>query len=548
VWTVWAALGACLSSAASAAEWQSVAPQLTLTPRGLIFSLSDPGQRSAQSDGGRAGFVQPGTDQPAAAQLETTKAAAGQDAIAHRIGETLARKLPSLFQRDQDRSAVSQFYERRNYSPIWVSATGANPRARDAIGFLRNVAADGLDPADYPIPEFGADEEKLAEAELALSAAVVRFARHASTGRVAFSRVSGSIYFEQRGPEADEILNKVSSGDSTVAALEAFHPQAAEYKALKKQLAVLRAPVPDAQPKPAAQEKGDGPKAAANAPRTKKARAKRAETNSAQTHQTKIDSVIANMERWRWMPHDLGVNYVMVNIPNYTLAVRHDGQEVWSTRIVVGKPGEQATPLISETMKSITVNPTWNVPPSIIRNEYLPALSRDPNALARKGLKMGRNSDGSIRVFQPPGERNALGRIRFNFPNRFLVYHHDTPNKNLFAKPERAFSHGCMRVQNPEQYAEVLLRLSQPEDNFTSARVRSYFGDKERNISLKRPLQVHLSYQTAFVDAAGKLQTRRDIYGLDAEITRILKAERARADVPVARSTNASSKPVMAAR
>jgi len=230
------------------------------------------------------------------------------------------------------------------------------------------------------------------------------------------------------------------------------------------------------------------------------------------------------------------------------LSVRHDGQEVWSTKIVVGKPGEQATPLISAAMKSITVNPTWNVPPSIIRNEYLPALSRDPGALTRIGLKMGRNKDGSIRVFQPPGEKNALGRIRFNFPNRFLVYHHDTPNKHLFAKAERAFSHGCMRVQNPDQYAETLLRLSQPEDNFTSARVRSYFGESERNIGLKRPLQVHLSYQTVFVDTAGKLQTRPDIYGLDAAITRILKTDRAQADVPVARNYNASSKPVMAAR
>ena len=133
------------------------------------------------------------------------------------------------------------------------------------------------------------------------------------------------------------------------------------------------------------------------------------------------------------MPHDLGATYVMVNIPDYTLKVVQDGKTVWTTKIVVGKPGDHATPLLTETMKYITVNPTWNVPPSIIRNEYLPALARDPNALARVGLQIGRNTDGSIRIFQPPGERNALGRIRFNFPNRFLVYQHDTPDKKLFA-------------------------------------------------------------------------------------------------------------------
>ena len=169
------------------------------------------------------------------------------------------------------------------------------------------------------------------------------------------------------------------------------------------------------------------------------------------------------------MPHDLGATYVMVNIPDYTLKVVKDGKTVWQTKIVVGKPGEHATPLLTETMKFITVNPTWNVPPSIIRNEYLPALARDPGALSRIGLQVGRNKDGSIRIFQPPGERNALGRIRFNFPNRFLVYQHDTPDKHLFAHAERAYSHGCMRVQNPDEYAEVLLGVSQPEDNYTAA-------------------------------------------------------------------------------
>jgi murein L,D-transpeptidase YcbB/YkuD len=120
------------------------------------------------------------------------------------------------------------------------------------------------------------------------------------------------------------------------------------------------------------------------------------------------------MERWRWLPHELGAAYVMVNVPDYTLKVVNLGRTVWSTRIVVGKPGEYATPLLAETMKYITLNPTWNVPPSIIRNEYLPVLERDPNALSRLGLKIKHDRNGSIHIFQPPGERNALGRIRFN--------------------------------------------------------------------------------------------------------------------------------------
>jgi len=198
-------------------------------------------------------------------------------------------------------------------------------------------------------------------------------------------------------------------------------------------------------------------------------------------------------------------------------------------------------------MKYLTINPTWNVPPSIIRNEYLPALERDPGALERIGLRVSNNPDGSLRVYQPPGERNALGRIRFNFPNQFLVYQHDTPDKKLFARDSRAFSHGCMRVQDPEKYAEVLLSLSQPEENFTIARIRSLYGDQERTINLKQPIPVHVTYQTAFVDKQGQLNFRQDIYGLDAATVKLMRGdERMIADTPIARPRNASSKPVMA--
>jgi murein L,D-transpeptidase YcbB/YkuD len=198
-------------------------------------------------------------------------------------------------------------------------------------------------------------------------------------------------------------------------------------------------------------------------------------------------------------------------------------------------------------MKYLTINPTWNVPPSIIRNEYLPALERDPDALERIGLRVSHNSDGSLRVYQPPGERNALGRIRFNFPNQFLVYQHDTPDKKLFARESRAFSHGCMRVQDPEKYAEVLLSISQPEDNFTIARIRSLYGAEEHTINLKHPIPVHVTYQTAFVDEHEQLNFRHDVYGLDAATLKLMRGdERMVADIPIARPRNASSKPVMA--
>ena len=220
--------------------------------------------------------------------------------------------------------------------------------------------------------------------------------------------------------------------------------------------------------------------------------------------------------------------YVILNIPDFTLKVMQGGGQVWTTRVVTGKPGSHATPMLTETMKFITVNPTWNVPPSIIYNEYLPALQQDPTVLQRMGLRLERNRDGSIHISQPPGEANALGRVRFNFPNKFLVYQHDTPDKHLFAKEERAFSHGCMRVQNPDQYAATLLNITMPNGGYTPEKIRSMYGHSEIDLKFPTPIPVNITYQTAFVDDAGKLQIRKDIYGRDASMINLMKGGRGR--------------------
>ncbi len=246
------------------------------------------------------------------------------------------------------------------------------------------------------------------------------------------------------------------------------------------------------------------------------------------------------------MPRNLGNPHVVVNIPDFRLTLCKDEQVYWTTKIVVGLPGKP-TPLISAEMKFITVNPTWNVPPSIIENEYLPALREDPGALDRIGLKVEQDPDGTVRISQPPGAGNALGRIRFNFPNKFLVYQHDTPDKHLFARDRRAFSHGCMRVQDPLMYGEKLLSLVLPNENYTAARLEKMFGGSEININFPKSkfIPVHLTYQTAFVDGDGKLQLREDVYGRDARMFAQLKgAERKVADMAIERAPNSSAKPV----
>jgi murein L,D-transpeptidase YcbB/YkuD len=433
----------------------------------------------------------------------------GDAATAAGLRDVVANRLARLIERKDERAAVEAFYRDRGFAPLWAGAGGPTARAGAAIAFLRGVEADGLDPADYPAPAFAASDDpaRRAENEIALTRSILTFARHASSGRVSYGRVSGAIDYDLKPADPAAVLAALTSPAPVAALLDSYNPQQPGYKALKGKLA---------------QERG--------------------KAGSTQV----VDTITANMERWRWMPRDLGQTYVMVNIPDYSLALIDIGRSAFTTRIVVGKPGAQATPLMSATMQYITINPTWNVPPSIIRNEYLPALAQDPDALSRIGLKMEYTRSGDLRVYQPPGERNALGRIRFNFPNRFLVYQHDTPDKGLFAHPTRAYSHGCMRVQFPDRYAEAVLSLSQPQAGYTAERIRSLFGKGERNITLARPLPVHLTYQTAFVDGDGHLQIRSDVYGRDRAILALLRGERLVADRPVKRADRASSRPAYA--
>src|SRR5262245_17392730 len=153
------------------------------------------------------------------------------------------------------------------------------------------------------------------------------------------------------------------------------------------------------------------------------------------------------------------------------------------------------------------------------------------------GLKLSQNRDGSVHISQPPGEANALGRIRFNFPNRFLVYQHDTPDKHLFAHDKRAYSHGCMRVQDPIKYGEVLLSIALPNERWTQDRLRGMFGTAEHDIRFPTPIPVHITYQTAFVDDHGVLQIREDIYGRDQQTLAVLKGDERRvAEIPVDRA------------
>jgi murein L,D-transpeptidase YcbB/YkuD len=526
-------------------------------------------------------------------------AATADSAVSDKLRELIASKqIDRTISRKADRDGVDSFYKARNYAPLWLTAGAANERAQSAIAYLAQADAVGLEPSDYPTPDFksATTPDAQAEAELKLTAAALTFARQAQIGRVHFSRVSSDIQFELNAPEPAAVLAKLADSSDAGKALDSYNPPQAEFKALKAQLAELRKnggviakPAEDKKPAPVVVGEGkilhpgqkdqrvialrqrlniagdknnelydaavrDAVKAFQTAadlhadgnlgPNTVKALngAKKAAAKGPSADP--IDTIVVNMERWRWLPRDLGNPHVIVNIPDYSLTLWNNDKVYWHTKIVAGQPSK-ATPLISAEMKFITVNPTWNVPPSIIENEYLPALQQDPQALDRIGLKLTQDADGTIHISQPPGAGNALGRIRFNFPNKFLVYQHDTPDKHLFAREERAFSHGCMRVQNPLTYGEKLLSLALPNEHYTEAKLQSMFGGSEININFPKNIWVHLTYQTAFVDEDGKLQFRKDVYGRDARMIAILKgSERKVADISVERAPNSSSKPV----
>jgi murein L,D-transpeptidase YcbB/YkuD len=499
--------------------------------------------------------------------------------VAEKLREMLGAKAARNFDRKGERAAVEKFYTARDFAPLWIQAGALTATGKAVIARIKDAASEGLDASEYPIPDFAAAStpDAQAEAELKLTASVLDYARQAQSGRMHWSQAGSDILYPEHPTDPAEVLTNVSTAKDASAALASYNPPHKQYRALKAKLAELRGqgegPIMQIADGPALKFVPARKKQAAvemDDPRVPQLRAKLGLENPDDTRydakvaeavrkfqssvelkptgvldertvralnspkrDRQIDLVIVNMERWRWLPRQLGAAslgdaYVMLNVPDYTLKVMQNGAQVWTTRVVVGKPGKHATPMLTETMKHITVNPTWNVPPSIIYNEYLPALQQDPTVLSRMGLKLSRNRDGSIHVSQPPGEANALGRIRFNFPNKFLVYQHDTPDKHLFAREERAFSHGCMRVQNPDQYAATLLGIVLPNERYTADRIRGMYGRSEIDIKFPTQLPVNITYQTAFVDDSGKLQTRKDIYGRDAAMLAVLRNSKGR--------------------
>jgi len=251
-------------------------------------------------------------------------------------------------------------------------------------------------------------------------------------------------------------------------------------------------------------------------------------------HVDRIPDIIANMERWRWMTRDLGKLHVAANIPSYDVTVMKDGVNIHRTRVVVGKP-KHKTPVFSDQMEYVVVNPYWNVPYSIASKELLPSIRANPGFVSNKNYQVlsgnqvvnptsvnwDENAFKRLRIRQLPGDDNALGNVKFLFPNDYSIYFHDTPSKSLFERAARAFSHGCVRIHNPFEFGDVLMQEAKGWRNGT---LEGMVGDKEKWIRLDQDerIPVHITYFTAVADTDGEISYKSDVYGHNTRLKQAL--------------------------
>jgi len=481
------------------------------------------------------------------------------------------------------RETLRRVYPARDFRPLWISDAGLSEQGEAFVRWLATGPTEqGLRAAHYHLDAIESLENDrigaLVDMELALSDAFLIIGSHFLAGRLNPETLDAEWIANRRHRDLAPVLEQVGAGANAGALLEDLLPDHAEYYQLANRLVDLRKirdnggwPTIDAGP---TLRHGDAsPRVAQLSRRLELAgdldgpprdtfdaelataverfqfrhgldndgvvgRATLAALNV--PVQDRINQVIVNLERWRWLPETLGERYVLINIAGFRLDVIEQGQPVLTKRVVVGRPYRR-TPVFSDTIRYLVLNPSWEVPSSIAIQDKLPLIKQNPGYLQDQGYQLlqGWGSDErridpatvdwarvSARAFpyrlrQPPGPTNALGQVKFMFPNKFSVYLHDTPARNLFGETARAFSSGCIRVEQPLDVAELLLR-----DNANWSRVAldgAIASGREQNVTLARPMPVHLLYWTAWIDRDGGLQFRDDIYGRDVPVLRELR-------------------------
>lgn len=475
---------------------------------------------------------------------------------------------------------IGEFYGRRGYAPAWDEG-----RAGELLALLTAAPEHGLDPADFFLERLralaaspDADAQQRAERELLLTEALVRYGYQRRFGKVDPATVEPAWNFSRgfaNGAAPADVLAEAVAAPSLAGYFADKLPGGPWYRQLQAALARYRAleaaggwvALPEGPTlKPGARDarvaalrerlRVEGDLAAEAAPTTDPelfdeplAAAVRAfqarhslgadgavgrrtlETLNVPAS-TRVDQIRLSLERVRWLAGDVPATYVVVNVAGFRVGFVRERKLVWTSRVVVGRAARQ-TPIFVGRMTYVEINPTWTVPPTILREDVLPKARKDPGYLKRENITVidrnGRVVDpyavdwqGAGRAYtlrQEPGPDNALGRIKLMFPNPHAVYLHDTPAKALFDKPERTFSSGCIRVEDPLALAELVLDSADWNRATLEAAIAA---GKTRRVNLARPLPVLLVYLTAVADADGTARFYRDVYGRDAELLRAL--------------------------
>lgn len=509
--------------------------------------------------------------------------------------------------------ALAEYYSVPDRKLLWVGENGLSARGKAIVQEIAKADDYGLRASDYKLPNLAGFDAggpdavtKLADAELKISAAVIEYARDARGGRINPQSLSKNLDPSLYLPDPAEVIGFIAIRSDPAAYLRSFQPTHPQFEALRKQLIAERkggaAPAPVAD-KPEDVDIPAGPtlklgvkhgqvallrkrletpaqegadeyvfdkdlqkaviafqRAQGGKPDGMVGSGTRRMLNGGETSTTvvsgqqKIDLLLVNMERYRWLPHDLGAFYVDVNIPEFKVRVFKEDEPIHETRVIVGKTHTQ-TPIFTDEMEEIVFRPNWYVPNSIKQNEIAPYLRRgggffssgwDTSVLRRQGLRIrgangrdidpdridwSRNDIRRYELYQPPGPRNVLGLVKFRFPNTHDVYLHDTTQKNLFSNPVRAFSHGCVRVQNPDKLATVLLGHDQ---DWSAARVSSamHNGADANKVFIKNRIPVYLTYFTAVADENGELKQYKDLYGHDRRMIAALNGRPIPAGLP----------------
>jgi L,D-transpeptidase YcbB len=456
--------------------------------------------------------------------VPTPPVGAGDGGFEQELAERLVAGANLTAAEREDRAALAAFYAARNHELVWVGASGLTSPGQAVVGEIRRADDWGLEASAFRLPPLAAGRQssglsraERADAEVAIGLAILKYARHARGSRS--DPTTLSKFLDRKLPLLDprEVITAAAKADAPDAFLRWLHPRHPQFEALRQKYLAARSGRTDTSA-PAA-EAGDAT--------NKSAKAKTATTPAGPSAR----KLLVNMEAWRWMPESLGDFYVWVNVPEFTLRVVKDGRVIHTERVVVGKR-ETPTPALSQDLEQVIFQPFWGIPESIKKQDVLPSLVRGSTRIfTHYRLRIqrgGRDVDPatvdwstadirSYHVFQPPGENSVLGNVKFRFPNKHDVYMHDTSQKQLFNAEVRAFSHGCMRVRNPERLAELVLA---DEQGWPANRVAAAFrnGPQNNAVTLTRKVPVHITYFTAAVDDDGKLKLFGDIYDHESKI------------------------------